>query len=104
MKAADTARARPAGLTFLEAWRLRAKVAPEGGPLLPWLLGIAQHRGSGGVNIHPGRGSVFRRRRQSSNAALTPSRPASSATATRPEAGVNDASSAPIRTLPAKPG
>ncbi|MEV6107237.1 sigma-70 family RNA polymerase sigma factor [Streptomyces sp. NPDC051940] len=30
-------------VVFLEAWRLRAKVAPEGGSLLPWLLGIA-HR------------------------------------------------------------
>jgi RNA polymerase sigma factor (sigma-70 family) len=28
-------------LTFLEAWRLRHKVDPEGGSLLPWLLGIA---------------------------------------------------------------
>lgn len=28
-------------LTFLEAWRLRHKADPEGGPLLPWLLGIA---------------------------------------------------------------
>ena len=28
-------------LTFLEAWRLRHKVEPEGGSLLPWLLGIA---------------------------------------------------------------
>ncbi|RSM37696.1 RNA polymerase sigma factor [Amycolatopsis balhimycina DSM 5908] len=28
-------------LTFLEAWRLRYKVDPEGGSLLPWLLGIA---------------------------------------------------------------
>ena len=27
-------------LTFLEAWRLRGRVAP-GGPLRPWLLGIA---------------------------------------------------------------
>jgi RNA polymerase sigma-70 factor (ECF subfamily) len=27
-------------LTFLEAWRLRATVRPEGGSLLPWLLGI----------------------------------------------------------------
>lgn len=30
-------------LVFLEAWRLRAKVHPEGGTLLPWLLGIALH-------------------------------------------------------------
>jgi len=28
-------------LTFLDAWRLRAKVEPEGGSLQPWLLGIA---------------------------------------------------------------
>ncbi|AUG76430.1 Putative sigma factor [Kitasatospora sp. MMS16-BH015] len=28
-------------LTFLEAWRLRAKVDPEGESLRPWLLGIA---------------------------------------------------------------
>ncbi|MET8699555.1 RNA polymerase sigma factor [Kitasatospora sp. NPDC004723] len=28
-------------LTFLEAWRLRERVAPEGGSLCPWLLGIA---------------------------------------------------------------
>jgi RNA polymerase sigma-70 factor, ECF subfamily len=28
-------------LTFLEAWRLRGSVDPEGGSLRPWLLGIA---------------------------------------------------------------
>jgi RNA polymerase sigma factor (sigma-70 family) len=28
-------------LTFLEAWRLREKLLPEGGSVLPWLLGIA---------------------------------------------------------------
>ncbi|MFC0626051.1 RNA polymerase sigma factor [Kribbella deserti] len=28
-------------LTFLEAWRLRAKIDPEGESLRPWLLGIA---------------------------------------------------------------
>ena len=28
-------------LTFLEAWRLHEKVLPEGGSVLPWLLGIA---------------------------------------------------------------
>ncbi|MCX2185005.1 RNA polymerase sigma factor [Streptomyces sp. SKN60] len=28
-------------LVFLEAWRLRSKIQPEGGGLLPWLLGIA---------------------------------------------------------------
>ncbi|MFD3532810.1 RNA polymerase sigma factor [Streptomyces sp. NPDC058664] len=27
--------------TFLEAWRLRRKVDPEGGSLRPWLLGVA---------------------------------------------------------------
>ncbi|GAA3516041.1 RNA polymerase sigma factor [Actinocatenispora rupis] len=28
-------------LTFLEAWRLRARLRPDGGSLLPWLYGIA---------------------------------------------------------------
>ncbi|MBG6137977.1 RNA polymerase sigma factor [Longispora fulva] len=28
-------------LTFLEAWRLRSRVEPEGDSLLPWLLGVA---------------------------------------------------------------
>ena len=28
-------------LTFLEAWRLRTKILPDGGSLKPWLLGIA---------------------------------------------------------------
>jgi RNA polymerase sigma factor (sigma-70 family) len=28
-------------LTFLEAWRLRSTIRPEGDSLLPWLLGIA---------------------------------------------------------------
>jgi RNA polymerase sigma-70 factor (ECF subfamily) len=32
-----------ASLVFLEAWRLRDKVEPTGGTLLPWLLGIATH-------------------------------------------------------------
>ncbi|MBT2440160.1 RNA polymerase sigma factor [Streptomyces sp. ISL-36] len=27
--------------TFMEAWRLRLKVEPEGGSLRPWLLGVA---------------------------------------------------------------
>lgn len=30
-------------LVFLEAWRLREKVEPNGGSLLPWLLGVANH-------------------------------------------------------------
>jgi RNA polymerase sigma-70 factor (ECF subfamily) len=30
-------------LVFLEAWRLRKKVEPDGGGLLPWLLSIAIH-------------------------------------------------------------
>jgi RNA polymerase sigma factor (sigma-70 family) len=28
-------------LTFLEAWRLRERLLPEGGSVLPWLFGIA---------------------------------------------------------------
>jgi RNA polymerase sigma factor (sigma-70 family) len=28
-------------LTFLEVWRLRGRIDPDGGSLLPWLLGIA---------------------------------------------------------------
>jgi RNA polymerase sigma-70 factor, ECF subfamily len=32
-----------ASLVFLEAWRLRTKVDPVGGSLLPWLLGVATH-------------------------------------------------------------
>ncbi|MCT2589419.1 RNA polymerase sigma factor [Streptomyces sp. N2-109] len=28
-------------LTFLEAWRLRERVEPEGGSVRPWLLGVA---------------------------------------------------------------
>ncbi|NJP43365.1 RNA polymerase sigma factor [Actinacidiphila epipremni] len=28
-------------LTYLEAWRLRARIDPDGGSLRPWLLGIA---------------------------------------------------------------
>jgi RNA polymerase sigma-70 factor (ECF subfamily) len=41
-------------LTFLEAWRLRASVDPEGGSLRPWLLGIA-------VNVNRNMGRAARR-------------------------------------------
>ncbi|MET8541651.1 sigma-70 family RNA polymerase sigma factor [Kitasatospora sp. NPDC004799] len=30
-------------LTFLEAWRLRGKLREDGGPVRPWLFGIAAH-------------------------------------------------------------
>ncbi|WP_329040529.1 RNA polymerase sigma factor [Streptomyces sp. NBC_00178] len=30
--------------TFLTAWRAREHLEPEGGPLTPWLLGIATHK------------------------------------------------------------
>jgi RNA polymerase sigma-70 factor (ECF subfamily) len=30
-------------LTFLEAWRLRGRLDADGGPVLPWLLGIASN-------------------------------------------------------------
>ncbi|MFE7751583.1 RNA polymerase sigma factor [Streptomyces sp. NPDC057428] len=30
--------------TFLGAWRTRESLDPEGGPLTPWLLGIATHK------------------------------------------------------------
>jgi DNA-directed RNA polymerase specialized sigma24 family protein len=43
-------------LTFLEAWRLRETVRPDGGSLRPWLLGIA-------VNVtSPARAAGTRRR------------------------------------------
>lgn len=32
-------------LTFLEAWRLRERIGVDGGPLRPWLLGIATNVG-----------------------------------------------------------
>jgi RNA polymerase sigma-70 factor (ECF subfamily) len=35
-----TAAEESVSLTFLEAWRLRARVEPAGGSLRPWLLGI----------------------------------------------------------------
>jgi RNA polymerase sigma factor (sigma-70 family) len=34
-------------MTFLEAWRGRAKLAPDGGSLRPWLLGIATNLARG---------------------------------------------------------
>ena len=43
-------------LTFLEAWRLRQRVAPDGGSLRPWLLGIA-------VNVTRNQARTARRHR-----------------------------------------
>jgi RNA polymerase sigma-70 factor (ECF subfamily) len=43
-------------LTFLEAWRLRTSVEPEGGSLRPWLLGIA-------INVHRNMNRAARRHR-----------------------------------------
>jgi Sigma-70 region 2 len=43
-------------LTFLEAWRLRHRVEPEGGSLRPWVLGIAPGpavTGAGGLGSAP---------------------------------------------------
>lgn len=34
-------------LTFLEAWRLRARLEPDGESPRPWLLGIADAPGAG---------------------------------------------------------
>jgi RNA polymerase sigma factor (sigma-70 family) len=34
-------------MTFLEAWRSRDKIAPDGGSLKPWLLGIATNLARG---------------------------------------------------------
>jgi RNA polymerase sigma-70 factor (ECF subfamily) len=47
-------------LTFLEAWRLRAKVDEEGGSLRPWLLGIA-------TNVLRNTARANRRRRAAHN-------------------------------------
>jgi DNA-directed RNA polymerase specialized sigma24 family protein len=44
-------------LTFLEAWRLRARIEPGGESLQPWLLGIAVTCAA----IWPGRRAVTRR-------------------------------------------
>lgn len=41
-------------LTFLEAWRLKGSVEPEGGSLRPWLLGIA-------INVNRNMGRAARR-------------------------------------------
>jgi DNA-directed RNA polymerase specialized sigma24 family protein len=43
-------------LTFLEAWRLRASIEPEGGSLRPWLLGIA-------INVNRNMSRAARRHR-----------------------------------------
>ncbi|GCB47010.1 sigma factor [Streptomyces sp. NL15-2K] len=59
-------------LTFLDAWRLRAKLDEEGGSLRPWLLGIATNvtlphsrlRSSGGTPITRLRRPKTRRRRR----------------------------------------
>ena len=44
-------------LTFLEAWRLHEKLLPEGGSVLPWLLGIA-------TNVLRNTGRAARRHRE----------------------------------------
>jgi RNA polymerase sigma-70 factor (ECF subfamily) len=44
-------------LTFLEAWRLRERLLPEGDNALPWLLGIA-------TNVLRNRGRAARRHRE----------------------------------------
>jgi RNA polymerase sigma factor (sigma-70 family) len=43
-------------MTFLEAWRSRDRIAPDGGSLKPWLLGIA-------TNLARGQRRAARRRR-----------------------------------------
>ncbi|MET8413856.1 sigma-70 family RNA polymerase sigma factor, partial [Streptomyces sp. NPDC005195] len=49
--------------TFMEAWRLRDRVDPEGGSLRPWLLGVATN-----IARNPCRGN--RRYRAAAAAAL----------------------------------
>ena len=51
-------------LTFLEGWRLRHTVRPDGGSLLPWLLGIA-------LNVNRN-GARAARRHQAAMGRLTP--------------------------------
>ena len=34
-------------MTFLEAWRSRERIAPDGGSIKPWLLGIATNLARG---------------------------------------------------------
>ena len=45
-------------LTFLEAWRTRERISPEGGSLRPWLLGVA-------TNVVHGHHRARRRHRES---------------------------------------
>jgi RNA polymerase sigma factor (sigma-70 family) len=45
-------------LTFLEAWRTRERISPEGGSLRPWLLGVA-------TNVVRGHHRARRRHRES---------------------------------------
>jgi len=64
-------------LAFLEAWRLRGPVRPEGDSLLPWLLGIA-------VNVARNVARSARRHR----AAMSRLPPSSPAKLARPAARV----------------